>query len=67
MLILYLSLIADIRVLLQKEDKLRTKFYKEENERENKKNFVSYEAWLKSLKIKVKFEKVDSENKLRVL
>ena len=50
-----------------KEDQLRTKFYKEEKKTKNKKNFVSHEAWLKSLKIKVKFEKVDSENKLRVL
>lgn len=51
-----------------KEDKLRTKFYKDEKTREKtKKNFVSHEAWLKSLKIKVKFEKVNSENKLRVL
>ena len=51
-----------------KEDQLRTKFYKEEKKRQKtKKNFVSHEAWLKSLKIKVKFEKVDSENKLRVL
>lgn len=51
-----------------KEDQLRTKFYKDEKKREKiRKNFVSHEAWLKSLKIKVRFEKVDSENKVRVL
>ena len=39
-----------------KEDQLRTKFYKEEKKRQKiKKNFVSHEAWLKSLKIKVNF------------
>ena len=51
-----------------KEDELRTKFYKDEKKREKiKKNFVSHDAWLKSLKIKVTFEKVNSENKIRVL
>ncbi len=53
---------------LTKEDQLRTKFYKDEKKREKaKKNFISHAAWLKSLKIKVKFEKVNSDNKIRVL
>ena len=53
---------------ITREDKLRTKYYKDEKKRDSrKKNFPSHEEWLASLKIKVKFEKIDDSNKMRVL
>lgn len=50
------------------EDVMRTKFYQDEQKRNKvKKNFISHEKWLKSLKIKINFENVNSSNKMRVL
>ena len=50
------------------EDEKRTQYYKEEQKRKKtKENFLSHEEWLSSLKIKVDIEKINSENKLRVL
>ena len=51
-----------------KEDLLRTKYYKDELKRKKqKKRFISHNDWLKSLKIKVNVEKINNENKTRVL
>ncbi len=53
---------------LTKEDENRTQYYKDEKKREKtKKNFLSHDKWLNSLKIKVKIENINEENKLRVL
>ena len=53
---------------LTKEDENRTQYYKDERKREKtKKNFLSHDKWLNSLKIKVKTENINEENKLRVL
>ena len=53
---------------LTKEDENRTQYYKDEKKREKfKKNFLSHDKWLNSLKIKVKIESINEENKLRVL
>ncbi len=53
---------------LTKEDENRTQYYKDEKKREKtKKNFLSHDKWLNSLKIKVKTENINEENKLRVL
>ena len=49
------------------EDEKRTQYYKEEQKRKKLKRILSHEEWLSSLKIKVDIEKINSENKLRVL
>jgi len=53
---------------ITKEDVMRTKFYHDEQKRDKiKRNFISHEKWLKSLKIKINCESVNNSNKMRVL
>ena len=53
---------------LTKEDLSRTKYYKQNIKREKiKHSFVSEDKWLKSLKTKVIFKKIDKNNLLRIL
>lgn len=51
-----------------REDANRTRYYKDENKRNKiRKNYITQIEWLKSLKIKVKIEKINDSNKMRVL
>lgn len=68
----YASTLQDLRYFNSQystqEDKNRTKYYQDESIRKkSKKKFISYDKWLMSLKIKIKFEKGSEKNKKRIL
>ena len=50
------------------EDHNRLKFYKDEFKRKkNKENFISEDSWLKSLQTKITFQKINENNKDRIV
>ena len=68
----YVSILQNLRCfnksIYTNEDKLRTKYYKEDKDRQKiKTKFKSQNEWLKSLKMKATIEDVNKNNKTRVL